>query len=117
LEDTEKGNAGIERGAAVVIVLHSPREKYWGILVRIKSAGVFLRGVDLNAFDDWLTALVHNDPFSGFEDLFFPMWRVERISRDESSSGIPSLCDQFEHRTGRSVEELRRSSFSQNSRK
>lgn len=65
-----------------------------------------MRGLDLNAFDDWLRAIVHEEPFVGFGDLFFPMWRVERISRDEASGGIPSLSQQVEQRTGRTLEEL-----------
>jgi hypothetical protein len=44
----------------------------------------------------------------GFGDLFFPMWRVERISRDEGSGGVPSLCEQVERRTGHTIEELLR---------
>jgi hypothetical protein len=40
--------------------------------------------------------------------LFFPMWRVERISRDESAGGLPSLAQQAEQRTGRTLEELTR---------
>jgi len=106
MKELHKVSSGIQRGAAVVIVLHTPREKCWGVLDEISPAGVFLRGLDLNAFDDWLSALLHEEPFVGFGDLFFPMWRVERISRDEASGGIPSLCDQVTHRTGRTVEEL-----------
>ena len=34
----------------------------------------------------------------------FPMWRVERISRDESTDDLPSMSDQFEARTGRRLE-------------
>ena len=97
---------GIRKGSAILIVLHSPREKTWGILEEITSAGVFLRGLDLNSFDDWLRAVVHDEPFVGFGDLFFPMWRVERISRDESTAELPSLCEQVERRTGRPIEEL-----------
>ncbi len=96
----------IRRGSAVLIVLHSPREKTWGILEEINAAGVFLRGLDLNSFDDWLQAVVHGEPFVGFGDLFFPMWRVERISRDENSAEVPSLCEQVERRTGRPIGEL-----------
>ncbi len=88
------------------MVLHAPREKCWGILNEINQAGVFLRGLDLNSFDEWLRAVVHEEPFVGFGDLFFPMWRVERISRDESAGGIPSMREQVEQRTGRSLEEL-----------
>lgn len=104
---TETPNAlGIQRGAAILIVLHSPREKCWGVLDRIDAAGVFLRGLDLNSFDDWQQAVVHNEPFIGLGDLFFPMWRVERISKDETAGGIPSLQEQIERRTGKSLQEL-----------
>src|SRR5918999_1596979 len=97
---------GIEAGAAVVVVLHSPREKCWGVLDEISAAGVFLRGLDLNAFDDWVRAVTHDEPFIGLADLFFPMWRVERISRDESAGGVLSLTEQAEQRTGRGIKEL-----------
>jgi hypothetical protein len=97
---------GIEAGAAVVVVLHSPREKCWGVLGEINAAGVFLRGLDLNAFDEWVQAVAHDEPFMGLSDLFFPMWRVERLSRDESGAGVPSLIEQFEKRTGRSIQEF-----------
>jgi hypothetical protein len=106
MKETLHSGPGIGRGAAVVIVLHTPREKCWGVLGELNSAGVFLRGLDLNAFDDWVHALVHNEPFIGFGDLFFPMWRVERISRDESAGGVPSLCEQVEERTGLTIQEL-----------
>jgi hypothetical protein len=97
---------GIEKGAAVVIVLHSPREKCWGILDEINTAGVFLRGLDLNAFDDWIRSVIHDEPFIGLGDLFFPLWRVERLTRDEAGGGLPSLAEQFEKRTGRSLQEF-----------
>ena len=96
----------IQPGTAVLIVLHTPREKCWGIVAEINGAGVFLRGLDLNSFDDWLHAIVHEEEFVGVGELFFPMWRVERISKDESSGGIPSLREQVETRTGRKLEEL-----------
>lgn len=106
MNDVTNRQSGIKRGAPVIIVLHTPREKSWGILDEINAAGVFLRGLDLNAFDDWVRAVAHNEPFIGFSDLFFPIWRVERISGDEASGEIPSLYEQVEQRTGRSVEEL-----------
>ncbi|HXM35173.1 MAG TPA: hypothetical protein VN920_08300 [Pyrinomonadaceae bacterium] len=66
---------GIDSGTAVVVVLHSPREKCWGLLDEITAAGVFLRGLDLNSFDDWLHSLLHNEPFVGMNYQFFPLWR------------------------------------------
>ena len=101
--DSAERPRGIEPGEAVVVVLHSPREKCWGVLDEISAAGVFLRGLDLNAFDDWVQAVAHGEPFIGLTDLFFPMWRVERLSRDESAGGVPSLAEQFEQRTGRGL--------------
>lgn len=96
----------IEPGESVVLVLHTPREKCWGMLDEISAAGVFLGGLDLNSFDDWVHSIVHDEPFVGLNDLFFPMWRIERINRDETSGAIPSLSDQVEQRTGRTLTEL-----------
>jgi hypothetical protein len=104
--ETDNWNVGLGRGTPVLLVLHTPREKCWGILDEITAAGVFLRGLDLNAFDDWVRAVVHEEPFIGFGSLFFPMWRVERIARDEAAGGVPSLCQQAEQRTGRTLAEL-----------
>jgi hypothetical protein len=106
MDNSERGERGINRGAAILVVLHSPREKCWGVLDEISAAGVFLRGIDLNAFDDWTQSVAHDEPFAGLTDLFFPMWRVERLTRDESSEGLPSLAEQFERRTGRKLEEF-----------
>ncbi len=106
MDQASTANMRIQRGAMVILVLHSPREKCWGMLDEITQAGVFLRGLDLNAFDSWVHAVVHDEPFIGFGDLFFPLWRVERISRDEAAGEMPSLSQQVERRTGRAVAEL-----------
>lgn len=97
---------GIKAGDPIVVVLHTPKEKYWGVLDEIGSTGVFLRGLDLNAFDDWVGAVLHKEPFISLSDLFFPMWRIERVSRDEAAGGIAALYEQVERRTGRTVSEL-----------
>jgi hypothetical protein len=103
MENLTTGERGIKPGANVLVVLHSPREKYWGALYEISAAGIFLRGLDLNAFDDWTQSVAHDEPFIGLTDLFFPMWRVERLTRDEASEGVSSLAEQFEQRTGRDI--------------
>lgn len=77
--------AKIEAGEAVVLILQNPREKIFGIVHEIGAAGVFARGVDLNYFDEWTRAIKNNEPYLAAQDYFFPMWRVERLSRDESS--------------------------------
>ncbi|MFZ0064423.1 MAG: hypothetical protein WAL47_20510 [Pyrinomonadaceae bacterium] len=100
--------SGIQQGDPIVVVLQTPKEKYWGVLDEISTAGVFLRGLDLNAFDDWLAAVLHKEPFIGLTDLFFPMWRIERVSKDEAAGSIASLYEQVERRTGLTVGELLR---------
>lgn len=106
MSSSEKQARAIQAGAAVLIVLHSPREKCWGVLDEINAAGIFLRGLDLNAFDDWTRAVAHGEPFIGLTDMFMPMWRVERLTRDESSGGVPSMAEQFEQRTGRKISDF-----------
>jgi len=96
----------ISPGTPVLIVLHTPREKFWGLLDEINATGVFLRGLDLNAFDEWLRSVVHHEPFIGLGSMFFPMWRVERVAKDESAGGVKSLREQAEQRTGLSLDEL-----------
>ena len=90
----------IETGESVVIILQNPREKIVGILHEISAAGVFARGIDLNYFDEWTRAIVTGEPYLPMQDYFFPMWRIERISRDESSFEMPSMAEQFRQKTG-----------------
>src|SRR4051812_3168456 len=93
-------------GSPVVVVLHTPREKCWGVLEEISPAGLFFRGLDLGAFEDWLRAVSKDEPFHGPNSQFFPMWRVERVALDQSEPGLPSMVEQAESRTGLSVQTL-----------
>lgn len=94
----------IEAGDVVVAVLHSPREKLLGVLNEISPAGITIRSIDLSYFDDWCKSITAGEVYLGMNDNFFPMWRVERISRDEGTDELPSMTDQFESRTGRRLE-------------
>lgn len=96
----------IESGETVIVILHSPREKLFGTLEEINSAGVFIRAVELGYFEDWSRAIVSGEPHLPMTDYFLPMWRVERVSRDESATGSLSLAEQFEQRTGRKLSEF-----------
>src|SRR6186997_365444 len=91
----------IAAGEVVVMVLHTPREKLVGVLEEIGPAGVQIRGIDLGYFDDWSQSVAANEPHLAMTDYFFPMWRVERVSRDEGTEDVPSLAGQFERRTGK----------------
>lgn len=96
----------IEPGESVLLVLHTPREKLLGIVDEINSAGVFVRGIDLGYFDDWCQSIVAGEQYLPMSDYFLPMWRLERMTRDESSEGSPSMSEQFEQRVGRPLGEF-----------
>ncbi|HEY7825280.1 MAG TPA: hypothetical protein VIC00_00560 [Candidatus Acidoferrales bacterium] len=90
----------------VVISLHSPKERLWGELLDISSAGVTLRGIDLSSFDDFIAQVLHPEGDRvGLPSLFFPMLRIERIALDEARGSIPSLAEVFERKIGRSLAE------------
>jgi hypothetical protein len=91
-------------GVPVVVYLHSPREKVFGVLLALQPAGVTVRGIDLSAFDDWLRQEARRDePGLGLVTLFLPMNRVERLERDETVGGLEAFAERFRRETGRSV--------------
>lgn len=94
-----------QSGDIVTVVLHSPREKLLGKLGEINAAGIELRSIDLGYFDDWCRSIAAGEQYLDMSDNFFPMWRVERLSRDEGSEGLDSMAEQFERRTGRRLAE------------
>jgi hypothetical protein len=95
-----------DTGAPVVLYLHSPREKLFGVLLSLQPAGVVVRAIDLTAFDDWLRQEARGEgPGLSLVTLFFPMSRVEKMERDETLGGLEGFADRFRHATGRSVAE------------
>ena len=89
----------------VVVSLHSPNERFVGRLIEISSSGVTMRGLDLNAFDDWIND-ISNEEESGVRPstIFFPLYRVEKIMLDEDRGGIPSLANTFLTKIGVSID-------------
>jgi hypothetical protein len=95
----------ITPGSPVVAYLHSPREKLWGVLGGVDLAGVYLRAIDLNTFDDWIRAIARGERNIALTRMFLPMWRLERLILDESVDDIPSMADRFLSRVGMTVEQ------------
>lgn len=96
----------IETDDVVIVILQNPREKIWGVLREVNPAGVFVRGIDLNVYDDFLSAVASGEIFYDLGEQFFPLWRVEKIARDEPNGDIPALSDEFERRTGKHILEF-----------
>src|SRR5260370_19421142 len=100
---TDPLSIGIVAGSPVVVYLHSPREKVWGILSGIDTAGAYLRGIDLNTFDDWTQMIARGERNISLTRMFLPMWRIERVILDEAVDDIPSMGDKFFSRVGMTV--------------
>ncbi|MEZ5344323.1 MAG: hypothetical protein R2681_02100 [Pyrinomonadaceae bacterium] len=96
----------LKEGDPVLLILQNPREKVWGVLRELGQAGVFLRGIDLNSFEDFVLAISNEAPFYGLSEQFYPMWRVERVALDDMDGDIPSLEQQFYERTGMKITDL-----------
>ncbi len=96
----------IEPGDTIIVILQNPREKLIGTLQEIGAAGIFLRAIDLEYFEDWSRSIAAGEPHLPMTDYFVPMWRVERLMRDEPSADVPSFAEQFASRTGMKLERL-----------
>jgi len=109
VQATPRAGAGwrMEAGSAVLLYLHTPQEKLWGLLRRLDATGVIVEAVDLGSFDDWV-AQVERDEVSivGPSVVFIPMGRLEKMLLDRPSGELPSLSERFEQRTGRSVQQV-----------
>jgi hypothetical protein len=99
-------------GSAVVVHLGQPREQVFGVLLSMNMAGLVLRGIAIGSVDDWIRQATSDAADSGEEgphahlgltQTFFPMHRVERISLDETSHGLPSIGERFQERVGRDL--------------
>lgn len=96
----------MEPHSIVIVSLHSPKEKVWGELLQLQTAGVTLRGIDLNSFDDFIHQILEPEGAGvGLPTIFLPMQRIERISLDEPTGSIPSLEHLFQKKVGRPLRE------------
>ncbi len=96
----------IEPHSIVIASLTNPKEKIWGELVALRPEGITMRGIRLEAFEDFLRQILQQrDNSISMSTSFYPMHRVERIDCDEPCAGIPSLAEQFQEKVGLTVYE------------
>ena len=96
---------GFDEGSAVLLTLHSPRQKFFGVLLRLTSAGMELRGAALESLDDLARQVRAGEPCT-VSTVFFPMHRVERMELDEPAGELASLAESFAAKAGRGLEEV-----------
>jgi hypothetical protein len=96
---------GFERFSLVIVNLVNPKEKFFGMLLSLSAAGVTVRGINLDSFDDWIRQLARGDePDLDLITMFMPLFRVERIFLDEASGSLPSFAQRFEEVVGTPIE-------------
>ncbi len=96
-----------ETGSAAVLYLNDPREKIWGLVVSVSAAGVVLRGLRLDSFEDWMRQEARNEEeLLGLVTTFYPLPRIERLEEDRSVGSVVSYSDRFAESVGRTVQQV-----------
>ena len=97
---------GFDQNALVLLHLTSPKEKFFGVLRSLSAAGVTMRAMNLDSFDDWVRQIARGEE-SEIEmiTVFVPLFRVERVFLDEPAGAIRSYAQRFQDVTGRTIEE------------
>ena len=95
---------GFESGALVIINLVNPKEKFFGLLRALSPAGITVRAINLDSFEDWIRQLAHDEEASiDLVTMFVPLFRVERVFLDEPSGPIPSYTERFSSVVGKDI--------------
>ncbi len=96
---------GFEPSALIIVNLVNPKEKFFGVLSALSPAGITLRAINLDSFEDWLRQIAHREePNLDLITMFVPLFRVERIFLDEPSGSIKSYGQRFEEVVGIPIE-------------
>ena len=96
---------GFEKHSLIIVNLVNPKEKFFGVLNALSPAGVTIRAINLDSFDDWIHQIARGDEVElDLITMFVPLFRVERIFLDEPSGAIKSFQQRFEDTVGKSVE-------------
>jgi hypothetical protein len=96
----------VEINSIIIVSLTAPKEKIWGQLLALGAAGVTVRGIELDSFDDFIRQILNQEEATvGLATVFYPMHRVERIACDEPCGTLPSLADRFRAKVGMSIQE------------
>ena len=96
----------IEAGAVVIVHCMNPKEKLWGVLLRLDPVGATVRGMDVGSVEDWMRQeSTDADRLLAPSTFLVPSHRLVRIDLDESSGAVPGFADRFRAMCGRPVEE------------
>jgi len=95
---------GFDPQSLVILNLVNPKEKFFGVLRALSAAGVTVRAINLDSFDDWIRQIARGEEQEiVMITMFVPLFRVERIFLDEAAGAIRSYSQRFEEVVGLSV--------------
>jgi hypothetical protein len=93
---------GIDSGSLVIVHCANPKEKVWGVLMRLDTVGAVIRGLDINSVEDWIRQeRAGRDPGIGPSTFFLPTHRILRIDLEESHGAVEGYGDRFVALCGR----------------
>jgi hypothetical protein len=97
---------GFDPNALVILNLVNPKEKFFGVLRSLSTAGVTMRAMNLDSFEDWIRQVARGEETElDMITMFVPLFRVERVFLDEPAGTIPSYSQRFQQVTGRTIED------------
>jgi hypothetical protein len=97
---------GFEPNSLVILNLVNPKEKFFGVLRALSPAGVTVRAMNLDSFDDWIHQVARAEEAElEMVTMFVPLFRVERIFLDEAAGLVQSYSQRFAQVVGREVAE------------
>lgn len=95
---------GFQPASLIIVNLVNPKEKFFGVLLALSPAGVTMRGINLDSFEDWIHQVARNEELDlDLMTMFVPLFRVERIFLDEPSGAIKSYSQRFEEVAGLAI--------------
>jgi hypothetical protein len=95
---------GFAPNALVIVNLVQPKEKFFGVLRTLSAAGITMRAMNLDTFDDWIHQIARAEEAEiEMVTMFVPLFRVERIFLDEPAGAVKSYSQRFEQVVGRNV--------------
>ena len=95
---------GFEPDSLVIVNLVNPREKFFGVLRSLSAAGITMRAINLDSFDDWVRQLARDEAEIEMVTMFVPLFRVERIFLDEPAGAVKSYSERFQEVVGQPVD-------------
>src|SRR3954447_1952890 len=105
IEREDRMIESFEQSLLVILNLANPKEKFFGALASLSAAGVTIRAINLDSFEDWIRQIAHSEeePDIAMITMFIPLFRVERIFLDEPAGTIRSYVERFEEVVGMPV--------------